>query len=288
MSIAPVEKKHTPAELRGRKGGVPIVSLTAYTASQARILDKHCDLLLVGDSLGMVVYGLDSTIPVTLDMMIAHGAAVVRGASRACVIVDMPFGAYQESPAQAFRNAARILSETGCSGVKLEGGTVMAETIRFLTERGIPVLGHVGLQPQSVNALGGFQAQGRTEADAARVIADAQAVAAAGAFAIVVEGTAEPAARRLTELVPVPTIGIGASAACDGQILVIDDILGTFDAFKPRFVKRYAELSGAISAAVSAYADDVRARRFPGPENLYGASPATPADKRKPGEKAAS
>lgn len=285
MSIAPVEKKHTPAELRGRKGGVPIVSLTAYTVSQARILDPHADLLLVGDTLGMVIYGFGSTLPVTLDMMIAHGAAVVRGASRACVIVDMPFGAYQESPAQAFHNAARILAETGCAGVKLEGGAVMAETIRFLAERGIPVLGHVGLQPQSVNALGGFQAQGRTEVDAARVIADGKAVAAAGAFAMVVEATAEPVARQLTSEVAVPTIGIGASAACDGQILVIDDILGTFDAFKPRFVKRYAELSGAISAAAAAYADDVRTRRFPGPEHVYGAAPA---EKRKPGEKAAS
>jgi 3-methyl-2-oxobutanoate hydroxymethyltransferase len=284
MSVTPVEKKQTPAALRARKGGTPIVSLTAYTASQARILDPHCDLLLVGDSLGMVVYGLDSTLPVTMDMMIAHGAAVVRGAGKACVIVDMPFGAYQESPAQAFHNAARILAETGCSGVKLEGGAVMAETIRFLTGRGIPVLAHIGLQPQSVHALGGFHAQGRTEADAARVIADAEAVAEAGAFAIVVEGTAEPVARKLTELVAVPTIGIGASAACDGQILVIDDILGTFAGFKPRFVKRYAELSGAISAAAAAYADDVRARRFPGPEHVYGAGPA---EKRKPDEKAA-
>ena len=278
MSITPVEKKLTPADLRARKGGVPIVSLTAYTTPQARLLDPHSDLLLVGDSLGMVIYGLDSTLPVTLEMMIAHGAAVMRGANRACVIVDMPFGSYQESPAQAFRNAARIMSETGCSGVKLEGGEVMAETIRFLTGRGIPVLGHIGLQPQSVKALGGFHAQGRTEADAARIIADAKAVAEAGAFAMVVEGTAEPVARRLTEMVPVPTIGIGASPACDGQILVIDDLLGTFDAFKPRFVKRYAELSGAISAAVSAYAEDVRARRFPGPEHVYGAAPA---EKRK-------
>jgi 3-methyl-2-oxobutanoate hydroxymethyltransferase len=284
MSVTPVEKKQTPAALRARKGGTPIVSLTAYTASQARILDPHCDLLLVGDSLGMVVYGLDSTLPVTMDMMIAHGAAVVRGAGKACVIVDMPFGAYQESPAQAFHNAARILAETGCSGVKLEGGAVMAETIRFLTGRGIPVLAHIGLQPQSVHALGGFHAQGRTEVDAARVIADAEAVAEAGAFAIVVEGTAEPVARKLTELVAVPTIGIGASAACDGQILVIDDILGTFAGFKPRFVKRYAELSGAISAAAAAYADDVRARRFPGPEHVYGAGSA---EKRKPDEKAA-
>ena len=278
MSIAPVEKKLTPADLRARKGGVPIVSLTAYTTPQARLLDPHSDLLLVGDSLGMVVYGLDSTLPVTLEMMIAHGTAVVRGANRACVIVDMPFGSYQESPEQAFRSAARIMAETGCSGVKLEGGEVMAETIRFLMGRGIPVLGHIGLQPQSVKALGGFHAQGRTEADAARVIADAKAVAEAGAFAVVVEGTAEPVARRLTEIVPIPTIGIGASPACDGQILVIDDVLGTFDVFKPRFVKRYAELGGAISAAVSAYAEDVRARRFPGPEHVYGAAPA---EKRK-------
>ena len=204
MSITPVEKKRTPADLRARKGGVPIVCLTAHSTPQARLLDPHSDLLLVGDSLGMVVYGFSSTLPVTLDMMIAHGAAVVRGANRACVIVDMPFGAYQESPAQAFRNAARIIAETGCAGVKLEGGEIMAETIRFLAERGVPVLAHVGLQPQSVNALGGFHAQGRTEADAARVIADGKAVAEAGAFAMVVEGTAEPVARRLTELVPVP------------------------------------------------------------------------------------
>lgn len=278
MSVTPVEKRRTPADLRARKGDVPIVSLTAYTTPQARLLDPYCDMLLVGDSLGMVVYGLDSTLPVTLDMMIAHGSAVMRGADRACVIVDMPFGSYQESPAQAFRNAAQLLAETGCAGVKLEGGEVMAETIRFLIERGIPVLGHVGLQPQSVNALGGFHAQGRTEEGAARVIADGKAVAEAGAFAIVVEGTAEPVARRLTETVPVPTIGIGASPACDGQILVTEDILGTFDTFKPRFVKRYAELGGATAAAVSAYAEDVRARRFPGPEHVYG---ATPPEKRK-------
>jgi 3-methyl-2-oxobutanoate hydroxymethyltransferase len=278
MSITPVEKKRTPPDLRARKNGVPIVCLTAYTTPQARLLDPHCDLLLVGDTLGMVVYGFDSTLPVTLDMMIAHGGAVVRGASRACVIVDMPFGTYQESPAQAFRNAARIIAETGCAGVKLEGGEVMAETIRFLAERGIPVLAHVGLQPQSVNALGGFHAQGRTDIDAARVIADGKAVAEAGAFAMVVEGTAEPVARRLTEIVPVPTIGIGASPACDGQILVTEDLLGIFDVFRPRFVKRYAELSGAISAAVSAYAEDVRARRFPGPEHVYG---GTPPEKRK-------
>jgi 3-methyl-2-oxobutanoate hydroxymethyltransferase len=278
MSAVSVEKKHTPADLRARKGGVPIVCLTAYSVVQARLLDPHTDLLLVGDSLGMVVYGLDSTLPVTMEMMINHGKAVVRGANQACIIVDMPFGSYQESPAQAFRNAARIMSETRCAGVKLEGGQVMAETIRFLTERGIPVLGHIGLQPQSVKALGGFHAQGRTEPEAARVIADAHAVAEAGAFAVVVEGTAEPVARRLTEAVPIPTIGIGASPACDGQILVAEDVFGMFDVFQPRFVKRYAELGKEMSKAAAAYAEEVRQRRFPGPEHCYASAPP---EKRK-------
>jgi len=203
-------------------------------------------------------------------MMIAHGAAVVRGARRACVIVDMPFGSYQETPAQAFRNAARIMAETGCDGVKLEGGEAMEETIRFLVERGIPVLGHIGLQPQSIHALGGFRAQGRSEAEAAHVIADAHAVAEAGAFGMVVEGTAEPVARRLTGEIVVPTIGIGASPACDGQILVTEDILGLFDDFRPRFVKRYADLGSVVAQAAATYAEEVRARRFPGPEHCYG------------------
>jgi 3-methyl-2-oxobutanoate hydroxymethyltransferase len=277
MSIPIAEKKRTPAELRLRKGGVPIVALTAYTAPMARLLDPIADLLLVGDSLGMVVYGLDSTLPVTVDMMIAHGAAVVRGSSRACVIVDMPFGSYQEEPSQAFRHAARIMAETGCAGVKLEGGAAMAATIRFLVERGVPVLGHVGLQPQSINALGGFRAQGRSEAEAARVIADAHAVADSGAFGIVVEGTAEPVARRLTGEVAVPTIGIGASPACDGQILVTEDLLGLFDAFQPKFVKRYANLAPAVAAAATSYAEDVRARRFPGPEHCYSLPAKRPA-----------
>jgi 3-methyl-2-oxobutanoate hydroxymethyltransferase len=258
-----------------RKGAVqsrgPFVWLTAYTAPVARLLDPHVDVLLVGDSLGMVIYGFESTVPVTLDMMIAHGAAVVRGSSRACVIVDMPFGSYQESAAQAFRCAARVLAETGCAGVKLEGGTEMAETVRFLVERGVPVCGHVGLRPQAVNASG-FRAQGRDEAEAARIMADAKAVAEAGAFAIVVEGTYETVARAITEAVPVPTIGIGASPACDGQVLVGDDMLGLFTAFKPRFVKRYAELGPAVSEAAAAYAADVRARRFPGSEHLFGAT----------------
>jgi len=277
VSIPIADKKRTPSDLRARKGGVPIVCLTAYSAPLARMLDPIADLLLVGDSLGMVVYGLDSTLPVTVEMMIAHGAAVVRGARRACVIVDMPFGSYQETPSQAFRNAARIMGETGCAGVKLEGGEPMAETVRFLVERGIPVLGHIGLQPQSVNALGGFRAQGRSAPEAARVIADAHAVADAGAFGLVVEGTAEPVARRLTGEIAVPTIGIGASPACDGQILVTEDMLGLFDEFQPRFVKRYANLSSEVAAAAAAYADDVRARRFPGPEHCYGLPVKRPA-----------
>jgi len=277
VSVSLPEKKRTPSELRARKNGVPIVCLTAYSAPMARLLDPHADLLLVGDSLGMVVYGLESTLPVTLDMMIAHGGAVAHAAQRACVIVDMPFGSYQETPAQAFHNAARIMAETGCAGIKLEGGEAMADTIRFLVERGIPVLGHVGLQPQSVKALGGFRAQGKSEAEAARVIADAQAVADAGAFAMVVEGTAEPVARRLTERVAVPTIGIGASPACDGQILVTEDLLGLFDGYKPRFVKRYAELGAQAAAAAAAYAEDVRARRFPAAEHTYGIAAKRPA-----------
>jgi len=265
-------KKLTPASLARRKGGEPIVCLTAYSTPMAKLLDPIADLLLVGDSLGMVIYGFESTLPVTMEMMIAHGAAAVRGAKRACVIVDMPFGAYQGSPDQAFQSAARIMAETGAAGVKLEGGEAMAETVRFLVERGIPVLGHIGLQPQSVNVIGGFRAQGRSEAEAARVLADARAVAQAGCFAIVIEGTSEPVARRATEAVHVPTIGIGASPACDGQILVTEDLLGLSGMHSPRFVKRYAELGPMVTAAATAYAEEVRARRFPGPEHCYGPS----------------
>ena len=253
------------------KGGMPIVGLTAYTAPIARLLDPYVDFLLVGDSLGMVVYGFDSTLPVTVEMMIAHGGAVMRGSARAMVVVDLPFGAYQELPGQAFRNAARIMAETGGTAVKLEGGEEMAETVHFLTRRGVPVMGHVGLMPQSVNAAGGFKVQGRGHGQSDRVMADAAAIAAAGAFAIVIEGTVEPVARAITEKVPVPTIGIGASPVCDGQILVTDDLLGVFTEFKPRFVKRYAELAALISAAAEAYAADVRARRFPGKEHCFGA-----------------
>jgi 3-methyl-2-oxobutanoate hydroxymethyltransferase len=244
--------------------------LTAYTAPIAGLLDPHVDFLLVGDSVAMVVYGFDSTLPVTVEMMIAHGGAVMRGSAQAMVVVDLPFGSYQESREQAFRTAARILAETGCAAVKLEGGAEMAETVRFLAERGIPVMGHVGLMPQSVNAAGGFKVQGRDRQQAERVAADAAAIAEAGAFALVIEGTIEAVARAITEAVPVPTIGIGASPMCDGQILVTDDLLGVFTRFKPRFVRRYAELAPLIGAVAKAYAEDVRSRQFPGPEHCFG------------------
>jgi 3-methyl-2-oxobutanoate hydroxymethyltransferase len=268
VSVQGDAKPVTVPALRAMKG-TPQVWLTAYTTPMAKLLDPHCDVLLVGDSLGMVLYGLPSTLPVTLETMIAHGAAVVRGARHACVVVDLPFGSYQESPPLAFRHAARVLAETGAQAVKLEGGAEMAETIRFLTQRGVPVCGQVGLMPQSVNVAGGFRATGRTEDEAQRVRADAHAVADAGAFAMVIEGTLEPVAAEITQAVAIPTIGIGASAACDGQVLVIDDVLGTFNDFTPRFVRRYAELGVEISRAAAAYAADVRARRFPAPENTF-------------------
>jgi 3-methyl-2-oxobutanoate hydroxymethyltransferase len=273
---APIEggaarKPVTVSAIRNAKGRDPLVCLTAYTTPVAQALDGACDLLLVGDSLGMVVYGMDSTIPVTLDMMIAHGAAVVRGASHALVVVDLPFGAYQESPAQAFRSAARILAETGCGAVKLEGGAVMADTVNFLTRRGVPVLAHIGLQPQSVNALGGYAARGKQAAEAEAILADARAVADAGAFAVVVEGVVAPLAARITSTVRVPTIGIGASAECDGQILVTDDMMGVTFGHVPKFVRRYADVGDRMRAAAEAYAADVRARRFPAEEHLYGA-----------------
>ncbi len=269
MSTVARVKRTTTPQIRGRKGVEPLVCLTAYTTQMAQRLDPHVDLLLVGDSLGMVIYGFDSTLPVTLDMMIAHGAAVMRGSERACVIVDLPFGSYQESPEQAFRSAARVMAETGASGVKLEGGAEMAATVHFLTQRGIPVCGHVGLMPQAVNVAGGFKATGRSDEEAQQVRRDAEVVAAAGAFAVVLEGTLEPVAAAITADLPVPTIGIGASPACDGQILVSEDVFGLFSDFTPRFVKRYADLGSQISAAAQAYAEDVRARRFPGMEHCF-------------------
>lgn len=272
MSAQTSTRRTTITDIAARKGTAePVVCLTCYTAPMAKFLDPHVDLLLVGDSLGMVLYGLDTTLGVTLDMMINHGAATVRGSSKACVIVDMPFGSYQESKEQAFRNAARIMAESGCSGVKVEGGEELAETIEFLTRRGIPVMGHVGLKPQSVHTAGGFRAHGRSEAEAAQVMADAKAVSDAGAFSIVLEGTVEPLAQRIVAETPTVIIGIGASPACDGQVLVTEDVLGLFTDFKPKFVKRYAELSVQVGEAARAYAEDVRARRFPGPEHCFGA-----------------
>ncbi|MDQ8755710.1 3-methyl-2-oxobutanoate hydroxymethyltransferase [Sphingosinicella sp. LHD-64] len=268
-SPAPMKRLTVPA-LRDRKGKEPIVALTAYTMRMAQLLDPHCDLLLVGDSLGQVIYGLPSTIPVSLDMMCAHGAAVVRGSWHALVAVDMPFGAYEASPAQAFESASRVLKETGCAAVKLEGGEAMAETVAFLTARGIPVIGHVGLTPQAVNALGGYGARGKGNAEHAQIIDDARAIAAAGAFSIVVEGVIETVANEVTAAVSCPVIGIGASAECDGQILVIDDMLGMFER-TPRFVKRYDDLATRVGAAAAAYADEVRRRAFPTADQTYRA-----------------
>jgi 3-methyl-2-oxobutanoate hydroxymethyltransferase len=267
-------KRITTPQIRAMKGATPVVCLTAYTSLTAVLLDEHVDLLLVGDSLGMVLYGMESTVGVTLEMMIAHGQAVMRGSKRACVIVDLPFASYQESKEQAFRNAARVMKEVGCAGVKLEGGVEMAETIRFLAERGIPVFGHIGLLPQSVNTAGGFRSLGREEKEFADIVEDAHAVAGAGAFATVIEGTVEPLARRITAEIPIPTIGIGASPACDGQILVLEDLVGLFSDFKPKFVKRYAELGQSIEASAKAYAAEVRARTFPTLDHCFGSKPA--------------
>jgi 3-methyl-2-oxobutanoate hydroxymethyltransferase len=268
MSIQDEIKRVTAPDIRARKGGKPIVSLTSYHAHTARLLDKHCDFLLVGDSLGMVMHGLESTVPVTLDMMILQGQAVMRGTKRALVVVDLPFGSYEASPEQAFASAARVMKETGCGAIKLEGGARMAETIGFLSQRGIPVMGHVGLTPQAINALGSFRAQGRREEEWTAIEGDARAVADAGAFAIVLEAMAEPLAARITRSVTAPTIGIGASAACDGQILVLEDMLGLSPRV-PKFVKRYAELGVAIEEAVAAYAAEVRSRSFPAESNVY-------------------
>jgi len=275
---SPVPGKRTTApSIRARKVDgkteQPIVMLTAYTMRMAQLLDPHCDMLLVGDSLGQVIYGLPSTIPVTLEMMCAHGAAVVRGSWHALVGVDMPFGSYEGSPEQAFAAASRIMKETGCAAVKLEGGEAMAETIAFLTHRGIPVIGHVGLTPQAVNILGGYGARGKSEQEAGKILADARAVADAGAFAIVVEGVMEALATEISRAVEPPVIGIGASADCDGQVLVTEDMLGLFER-TPRFVKRYDDLAARIGEAAAAYAADVRSRDFPTPEQMYQPKPA--------------
>jgi 3-methyl-2-oxobutanoate hydroxymethyltransferase len=262
------QKRLTAPDIRARKGASPIVMLTSYHAHTARILDRHCDVILVGDSLGMVMHGLETTIPVTLDMMVLQGRAVMRGSTHALVVVDLPFGSYEVSKEQAFTSAARVLKETGCGAIKLEGGQRMAETIRFLVERGVPVMAHVGLTPQAVNALGGFRAQGRDRADWAPIVADARAVAEAGAFSVVVEAVAEPLAVEITREIAIPTIGIGASSACDGQVLVLEDMLG-LSPWVPKFVKRYTNLGPSIEAAVSAYAEEVRSRAFPAAAHVY-------------------
>lgn len=261
-------RRITAADVRARKGGEPLVCLTAYTAPMAELLDEVCDVLLVGDSVGGVLHGLPDSTGVTLEMMILHGRAVMRGSRRAMVVIDMPFGSYEARPEDAYANAVRVLKETGAQAVKLESGPAVPETVAYLARRGVPVMGHIGLLPQAVLVEGGFKAKGRTQEERARVLADARANAEAGAFAIVIEGVAEPLAREVTEAVAVPTIGIGASAACDGQILVTDDLLGLF-VWTPKFVRRYATLREDISRAVGAYAEDVRARRFPAESETY-------------------
>ncbi|MCA6123724.1 3-methyl-2-oxobutanoate hydroxymethyltransferase [Bradyrhizobium sp. WSM 1704] len=268
MSVQSAVKRKTAPELRARKNGEPIVMLTSYHAHTAALVDKHCDAILVGDSLGNVMHGFETTVPVTLDMMILQGRAVMRGSRQALVVVDMPFGSYEGSREQAFASAVRIMKETLCGAVKLEGGVRMAETVAFLSERGIPVMGHVGLTPQSINTLGSFRAQGREEASWAPIEADAKAIAEAGAFSIVVEAVAEPLARKITQSIAVPTIGIGASAACDGQVLVLEDMLG-LSPRAPKFVRRYGNLGPMIEEAIAGYARDVKSRAFPGPEHVY-------------------
>jgi 3-methyl-2-oxobutanoate hydroxymethyltransferase len=280
MSVQSAIRRKTAPDILARKNGEPIVMLTSYHAHTASLVDRYCDVILVGDSLGNVMHGFETTIPVTLEMMILQGHAVMRGSKQSLVVVDMPFGSYEASKEQAFHSAARILKETHCGAVKLEGGARMAETIAFLTERGIPVMAHIGLTPQSIAALGSFRSQGKEEAEAiARgenvpgpIQNDAIAVAQAGAFSVVIEAVAEPLARKITETIPIPTIGIGASPACDGQVLVLEDMLG-LSARVPKFVKRYGNLGPMIEAAIEGYATDVRSRAFPGPEHVYGGKP---------------
>jgi 3-methyl-2-oxobutanoate hydroxymethyltransferase len=268
MSVQQEIRRLTAPDIQARKKGEPIVALTSYHAHTAGLLDKYVDVILVGDSLGMVMHGLETTVPVTLDMMILQGRAVMRGSKKALVVVDMPFGSYEESPQQAFRNAARVLKETHCGAIKLEGGTLMADTIRFLTQRGVPVMAHIGMTPQSINTLGSFRARGRDESEWDRFVDDGRAVADAGAFSVVIEAVAEPLAKKITDEISITTIGIGASPACDGQILVLEDMLGLSQRV-PKFVKRYGELASGIERSIKDYADEVRARKFPGPEHTY-------------------
>jgi 3-methyl-2-oxobutanoate hydroxymethyltransferase len=268
MSVEKSLARITAPEIFARKGGDPIVALTSYHAHTAAIADRYVDFILVGDSLGMVMHGFETTLPVPLDLMIMHARAVMRGARRALVVVDMPFGSYEESPSQAFHNAARVIKETQCGAVKIEGGVRMAETIRFLADRGIPVMAHIGLTPQYINMFGGFKTQGKKRSEWGPIEEDARAVAGAGAFAVVLEAIAEPLAARITKSVSIPTIGIGASAECDGQILVMEDMLGLSPRV-PKFVKEFGAVGKAIDRAIAAYADEVRKRRFPAKANTY-------------------
>lgn len=257
--------------LRARKGGVPIVCLTAYTYPVARLLDDHVDLLLVGDSVAMVLHGHKTTLGASLEMMIAHGQAVMRGSAKACVVVDMPAGSYEKSAAQAVASARRIVEETGCQAVKLEGGVDVAGQIAAIVASGIPVMGHIGLQPQSVEKDGGYKIKGRTPENVAALMRDADAVEKAGAFSLVIEGTVETVAADLTRRIAIPTIGIGASSDCDGQILVIDDMIGLTVDRVPKFVKEYADLRSVVADAAAHYAAEVRSRTFPGPGHVFSA-----------------
>ncbi|WP_295072672.1 3-methyl-2-oxobutanoate hydroxymethyltransferase [Tabrizicola sp.] len=268
MSATSPVRPVLPPDIRARKGSAPLVVLTAYSTPVARLVDAHCDIALVGDSVGMVIHGMPSTLGVTMEMMILHGRAVVRGCQKSMPVIDMPFGSYEESPQQAFRNASRLMAETGAPAVKLEGGQHMAETIAFLTQRGVPVMAHIGLTPQSVNTLGGYKVVGRAD-EADKVMADAKAVEAAGAFSVVLEKVPEGLAGRITKALAIPTIGIGAGVDCDGQVLVVDDMLGLFTDFRPKFVKRYAELGKTADAAIAAYAAEVRSRSFPAAEHSF-------------------
>lgn len=268
MSATAKKTAPMPHDIMARKGHQPLVSLTAYTTPMAQVMDAHCDFVLVGDSVGMVLHGLPSTLGVTMEMMVMHGQAVSRGLSSAMMVIDMPFGSYEQSPQQAFENAAHLMAQTNAGAVKLEGGETMGETIAFLVKRGIPVMAHIGLTPQSVNTLGGYKVQGR-DAQAGQVLTDAHAVAKAGAFAVVLEKIPETLADEITNAIAIPTIGIGASAGCDGQILVVDDMLGLFTAFKAKFVKRYAHLGADAETAIAAYAAEVRSRQFPAAKHVF-------------------
>lgn len=284
MSVHSTQKRLMAPDIAAMKRRQPIVALTAYHAHTAAIADRYCDFLLVGDSLGMVMHGYETTVPVPLELMIMHGRAVVRGARRALVVVDMPFGSYEESPAVAFRNCAKVMKETDCGAVKIEGGRRMAETIRYLVDRGIPVMSHIGLTPQSVNVIGGFKAQGRQREEWAAIEEDARQVAESGAFGIVLEAITEPLAARITASIPIPTIGIGASLACDGQILVMEDMLGLSPRV-PRFVKKFGKVGEVIEDAIRTYAEDVRTRAFPTPEHTYAMQDGAPSKERRAPER---